>query len=134
MKTSTVPSADLERLRRIQAEHHAAQAKNSTGIEGITSAFDEVITAATSGAESKTVTERLKRKFGLGQQPAKRLKLYAQIEAVVKLHGEAAMTVVSECVAEAVNGRAPDRLFCFVVKRRLIERGFLSEGGGDASW
>jgi len=81
-----------------------------------------------------TVTARLRAKFGLGDQPAKRLALYAAIEALADIHGRDIMDLVSEAVAEAMTARRPDRYFCSAVKSKLKERGYTAATRGSADW
>lgn len=82
------------------------------------------------------VAERLVRKFGYGQAPAKRRELYRRLEALAALKGDEVLEVISEAVAEAVGARMPDRYFCRAVVVKLREHGYGlgAKPGGDTSW
>lgn len=81
------------------------------------------------------VVERLKRKFGLGDQPAKRLKLYQRLAKLAAVHGDVVLSAISEAVCQSVGKDKPGRYFCRAVCGRLADLG-LSENGGteDARW
>lgn len=81
------------------------------------------------------VVDRLKRKFGLGDQPVKRLKLYQRLERLAALHGDVVLAAISEAVCQSVGKDKPGRYFCRAVCGRLVDLG-LSENGGtqDARW
>lgn len=132
--------ADIGFLERLRQEAPAI-------VESTTSAEDalsEVVQRArmTSGAElagkqvspGRYVEQRLRKKFGLGDQPAKRIALYRQLERIVEDHGEPAERVISEAVAESVSADRPDRYFCAAVKRKLQDRGFTRLAGASAQW
>jgi len=87
--------------------------------------------AATPG---RLVEQRLRRKFGLGDCPAKRIALYRQLEKIVEEHGEPAEVCISEAVAESINAHRPDRYFCAAVKRKLQDRGFTRSSTSEAQW
>lgn len=70
-----------------------------------------------------TIVQRLERKFGLGDQPGTRRRLYQRLQNLVDQHGEAAFRVIAETVAESGHARKPDRWFVRSVKLRLQEAG-----------
>lgn len=81
-----------------------------------------------------TVEQRLRRKFGLGDQPAKRIALYKQLQAIVDRHGRDAEDVIGEAVAESVGTNHPDRYFCKSIKLKMRERGFSGAASTSAEW
>lgn len=85
-------------------------------------------------AAAPSITERLKKKFGLGQFAIKRLKLYARLEQLAVKHPELVLQLISEAVASSVGARHPDRYFCVSIKQKLIEAGLGADGPGDSTW
>lgn len=81
------------------------------------------------------VVERLQRKFGLGDQPKKRLVLYRRLERLAALHGELVLALISEAVCCAVGKDKPGRYFCRAICAKLAEAGITEKGSvGDAAW
>jgi hypothetical protein len=110
------------------------------GLAGQSDAVSEIGARDRSGVDPGSqpvfsVVARLKRKFGLGDQPAKRLKLYQRLERLAALHGEVVLAVISEAVCSSAGKDKPGRYFCRAVCGRLADLK-LSENGGDSygSW
>jgi hypothetical protein len=81
------------------------------------------------------IQQRLERKFGLGDKPVSRRKLYKWLADLADEHGEPVLVVVSTAVAQAVSARNPDRYFCAVVKRLISEAKIASiRGPEEAKW
>jgi len=67
--------------------------------------------------------ERMKRRFGLGDDPQKRLKFYEQVVNIVSSRGQLALDLVNKAAAQAVSARQPGRYFASLVKILFAERG-----------
>jgi hypothetical protein len=78
-----------------------------------------------------SVSDRLKRKFGLGQKPDRRQALYFRLEALAHTHGDKVLVLISTAVAQAAGANDPGRYFSAAVVRMLREAGL---AGGEASW
>jgi len=92
----------------------------------------EALKPAATGATPTTgspfsILQRLERKFGLGDQPGTRRRLYQRLQTIVEQHGEMALKVISETVAESGHARKPDRWFVRSVKLRLQEAGMWAQ-------
>lgn len=74
------------------------------------------------------IARRLIAKYGKGENPAVRIKVYERIERAVDEFGAAAYRVVSGAVKSAATATYPDRYFVTCCLRRLRDAGFLSEG------
>ena len=87
-------------------------------------------------AAAPSVEERLTRKFGLGDAPDKRRKLYRKLQALAARHGETVLTLISEAVASSVGTRAPGKYFSKAIAAKLATARLDGTGteGGDASW
>lgn len=99
--------------------------------------LEKIAARAASGSATSlapSITERLKKKFGLGQYAIKRLKLYARLEQLYTKHPELVNQLISEAVAASVAARHPDRYFCVAIKQKLIDAGLAAEGPGEATW
>jgi hypothetical protein len=87
------------------------------------------------GSSQLSISERLKKKFGLGADWKRRLELYRRLEACVLAHGDEAYAIISECVADAVGKEKPQHWFCRAVVNRLRDRKLLAGvKGGDPTW
>lgn len=75
--------------------------------------------------DREDIVQRLKRRFPVGSKPELRLALYERIGQLVEDRGDVAYHVVAEVAADAAGKRNPAHWFCFVVIRRLIERGII---------
>lgn len=69
------------------------------------------------------VARILESKFGLGEFPMVRRRVFSRLQRICQQRGVEALNVVSEVVVEAQspNVRDKGRFFCFVVTRRLKE-------------
>lgn len=65
------------------------------------------------------VAKRLEERFGLGDQPGVRKKLYARLERAVEEYGELAYGAIARAVGDAPHMRCPDRWFCATIVARL---------------
>lgn len=119
-------------LLAIQAKQQQAQAQGTAReVAGLGEVMREVGSPA--AEEARTITARLRKKFGLGEQPEKRMRLYLRLEALEKVHGERIVQVISEAVAESITARFPDRYFCKAVAAKLKDAG-LDKGTGSEVW
>lgn len=75
--------------------------------------------------DSAEVVQKLARRFGWGGDRDRRSALYQRVARAIEEGGDGAYAVVSTVASEAKDKQHPDRYFCFVVLRRLAERGFL---------
>jgi hypothetical protein len=87
--------------------------------------------AAEPGRRMPTVQDRLVRKFGLGDVPSKRRKLYDRLAALVEQHDSLVLDIISEAVAESCGTRHPDRYFCRAVRAKLQHIGLDRAGSPD---
>jgi len=71
----------------------------------------------------ENIAERLEQKFGLGDQPAIRRRLYARLERCVEEFGEVAYIELAKAVGDAPYMDKPAQWFCAVVVRRLKQIG-----------
>jgi hypothetical protein len=81
-----------------------------------------------------SVVERLKRKFGLGENPKQRMQLYTQLQVLYDRYPERMHILISTAVAEAVDKRRPDRYFCVAIKAKIREAGLVPPSINDARW
>lgn len=87
------------------------------------------------GRAGARVVERLKRRFGLGADPKKRLALYRRLERLHEVHGDLVLELISEAVAQAVAARAPGNYFCRAILAKLREaRLFAGVERGSELW
>lgn len=84
--------------------------------------------------ETPTIIARLRKKFGLGDQPAKRMALYQQLQNLEAVHGSIVLDVISEAVAESLGADKPDRYFCRAVKMKLQARGLGRGSSTSTDW
>ena len=111
----------LQRILKLQAAQEAAKAEA------------EAAAAARAQAEPvPTVAARLEKKFGLGDDPARRRRLYQQLEKLVERYNDEARALISEAVMESATARAPARYFCRAIKLKLRDAGLT--GGSSADW
>lgn len=75
------------------------------------------------------IEAKLERRFGMGTRPELRKALYQRLADLIEAEGEPALIVIAGCAQDAEGKRQPDRYFCAVIIRRLMERGFL--GGAE---
>lgn len=73
--------------------------------------------------DQATILEKLRRRFGKGQDPARREALYRRICSMVEQHGEKAYKLLCEAAAEAAGARFPDRYFCTAIVRKFTDNG-----------
>lgn len=82
-----------------------------------------------------SVAARLQRKFGLGDQPKKRMMLFRRLEQMVERHGDLVVDLISEAVACSVGKEHPGRYFARAIVLKLNEKGLYNgKGDGNASW
>lgn len=100
------------------------------GLEGLRSRLDNRETNPLS------VSERLERKFGLGNKPVVRRLLYLRLEVLVSKLGAPMLALIDESVAQAAGTLEPDHYFCRAIVRKLNEAGYGDKKpeGGDESW
>lgn len=72
-----------------------------------------------------SLRQRLERKYGLGEDPEARRRLFARLQLAVEAKGEPAYRALCTVAAEATSARRPDRYFCFSAVRRLAELGMM---------
>jgi hypothetical protein len=111
------------------------------GVGTLHSLVDGVARRAVDGvSQTRSITERLESKFGLGECPEKRRKLYRRLERLVRMHGDSAYTCIAEAVAQAVaisprKQAGAARYFCKAVLAKIREANFpLGAEGGDPSF
>jgi hypothetical protein len=71
------------------------------------------------------VKRRLLAKFGAGDDPDARDRLYSRLEDEVRKHGKPVYDIISSCARAATGAVYPDRYFAAAVSRRLREQGYL---------
>lgn len=71
------------------------------------------------------VKSRLLTKFGPGDDPDARDRLYTRLEDEVQKHGKPVYDIISACARAASGAVYPDRYFAAAVSRRLREQGYL---------
>lgn len=81
-----------------------------------------------------SITERLTKKFGLGESPLKRKALYQLLEKLHQEHGDEVIRIISEAVAQAVGAREPARYFCRAVKAKIAAAGLSIHAADDVMW
>lgn len=81
------------------------------------------------------VVERLKRRFGLGADPAARLNLYRWLARWAREKGEPVLDAISEACGAADGANHPDRYFSSVVVRIMKQKlGIGRLTGGNEKW
>lgn len=81
-----------------------------------------------------TIVQRLKKKFGLGEQPDKRLALYEHLEKLHRRHPEEVERIISEAVVGATSANKPARYFCVAVKKKIVAAGLTLGDPSEATW
>ena len=82
-----------------------------------------------------SVVGRLRRRFGLGDDPKKRMLLYQRLQLLVDRHGEAVLVLISEAAGGAAGKDREGRWFAKAICAKLAEAGLTLKGGGHgASW
>lgn len=89
--------------------------------------------AAARATDTYRIQQRLERKFGLGDKPVSRRKLYKWLADLADEHGEPVLVAISTAVAQSIAARSPDRYFCSVVKRLISEAKIASASGPEAA-
>lgn len=74
--------------------------------------------------------ERLVRKVGLGQMPAKRKALFQRLVKLHRLEPDKLELLIADAWSSSCGARFRDRYFCVAVCRKLAEAG-LSCGGSE---
>jgi hypothetical protein len=74
------------------------------------------------------VVTRLTKRFGLGEIPPIRRRLYSRLAREVEKHGDAVLVIIGEAAQAADRARCPGNWFAAAVTRRLKEAGFLRDG------
>jgi hypothetical protein len=69
--------------------------------------------------QGTNIIDRLRRKYGLGANPSKRMAFYKRLQEIVDKHGDPAYQAISEAVAQAVGKLHPDRYFSKAVVNKL---------------
>lgn len=69
------------------------------------------------------IAERLEKRFGLGDQPDRRRRLYRTLERLVLEYGEKAYRIIAEVASDSTHADHPDRWFCKAVVLRLRNAG-----------
>lgn len=114
------------RMARIAQDQRAEQE-----VGGIEAAISAV--ARDPAINDVGLFERLQRKVGLGQQPAKRRALFKRLVLLHRDQPALIEEVIAIAWAGSCGARLRDRYFCVAVCRRLAELGISSaaSGGGD---
>jgi len=82
-----------------------------------------------------SVVGRLRRRFGLGDDPKRRMLLYQRLDRLVQLHGELVLQLISEAAAGAVGKEKEGRWFARAICAKLAEHKVGMKGKvGDGSW
>jgi hypothetical protein len=77
------------------------------------------------------LARRLEAKFGLGEFPMIRRRLYTRLERACEQHGDAAYIIVCDCGQAALTKGKPGNWFSSAVSARLKEAGFLGDPPTD---
>lgn len=118
--------------RRAAAERRAAKEEGLSVVDLKRAASSSRLRVSVDASE---VPQRLIKKFGLGEDGRRRMDLYVRLEKIVKVHGQVAVDVISDCVADAVTKSKPSRYFCRSVLARLRDRRLLDGvQTGDPTW
>ncbi len=68
-----------------------------------------------------TIAERLEKRFGLGDIPARRRALYLRLQSLVMFHGEKVEVLIREAASMAAGKNNPGRYFAKAVVMKLRE-------------
>lgn len=104
----------LLRLRQIQGVGRAADLP-----QPLRNAVEEV--QAKPAVNDVSLVERLERRVGLGDQPAKRRALYVRLQKLRALQPELVEQLVAEAWAQSVSARRRDLYFCRAIAMKVIE-------------
>ena len=78
-----------------------------------------------------SLAERLAKRVGYGDNPAKRKALFSRLQRLWSMHREAVEQLVAEAWAQAASARRRDRYFCKAICAKLAESGLeLGRGNG----
>lgn len=78
--------------------------------------------------------ERLVRKVGLGQMPAKRKALFQRLVKLHRVDPDRIELIIADAWASSCGARIRDRYFCVAVCRKLAESGMAGgEGAGGGA-
>lgn len=78
------------------------------------------------------LVERLKKRFGLGEDPKRRMVLYRRLETLFLTHGEIVWTLCAEAAAQATGTNNPGRYFCKAILGKLRDHKIVAAvTGGD---
>jgi hypothetical protein len=77
------------------------------------------------------LAKRLEAKFGLGEFPMVRRRLYARLERACEQYGDPCYISVCDCGQAAETKAKPGNWFCAAVSSRLKEAGFLGDPPTD---
>jgi len=75
------------------------------------------------------IAARLQARFGLGDRPAIRMRLYRRLEREVELHGAPVYEQIAAAAADSDTADNPGHYFARTVTIRLRDRHFLQQGG-----
>src|SRR5262249_5587313 len=84
----------------------------------------QAVSNLVNSAPGSDLVSRLRSKYGLGANPAKRLAFYRKIERLVEKHGDRAYQVVAEANAQAHGLQYADRYFCKTVATMFKQLGW----------
>lgn len=77
--------------------------------------------------ETISLQARLRQRLGLGDDPERRCRLYAKLQALWEVETEKVEQAVAEVWAVArTSAKKPDRYFCVAIMKRLAELGVRS--------
>lgn len=89
--------------------------------------------ASARATDEHRVQARLAKRFGLGDKPLSRQKLYKWLADLADQHGEPVLRAISIAVAQSVSADRPDRYFCATVKRLICEANLASASSPEGS-
>lgn len=122
---SSVVAEARARLAR-QAQNQMAESE----VGGIEAAISEVVRDPS--INDVGLFERLQRKVGMGQDPAKRRMLFQRLVKLHQAKPDLVERLIAEAWAQSVGARFRDRYFCKSVCAKLAENHLVvtrSEGG-----
>lgn len=114
--------ATLDTLRRLQARNGGSVGHDDVTIGG---AIDEA--AAKPPTVDLGLAERLKKRFGLGEDPRKRAVLYRRLETLFIQHGQIVWTLCAEAAAQANGTNNPGRYFCKAILGKLRDNKIVAD-------
>lgn len=117
----------MAELSRRQRQNYSAEGSDDVTIGGL---VDEV--AAKPVPQELGLAERLKKRFGLGEDPRKRSVLYRRLETLWLQHGEIVWTLCAEAAAQSAGTNNPGRYFCKAILGKLRDNKIVADvKGGD---